>query len=65
MKQQTLDFIESHKGDTPSKWREEVEWRCNNWSWLERSQKIAVRVLLAMKEKNLTQKALAERMNCT
>ena len=65
MKQKTLDFLEAHQSETPSKWREEAEWRRDNWSWLHHSQKIAVKVLLQMKQMGLTQKALAERMNCT
>ena len=65
MKQKTLEFLESHQGETPSVWRDEAEWRRKNWSWLSHSQKIAVKVLLRMKEVGLTQKALAERMECT
>lgn len=65
MKQKTLDFLEAHKSCTPSKWREDAEWRRENWSWLRHSQKIAVKVLLQMKQLGLTQKALAERMNCS
>ena len=65
MKQKTLDFLETHKSYTSSKWREEAEWRRENWSWLHHSQKIAVKVLLQMKQIGLTQNALAERMNCT
>ena len=65
MKKKTQKFLEAHKSDTPSKWREEAEWRRDNWSWLRHSQKIAVKVLLQMKHEGLTQKALAERMNCT
>lgn len=65
MKNKTLEFLESHKSKTPSKWREEAEWRRDNWSWLQHSQKIAVKVLIQMKQEGLTQKALAERMNCT
>jgi predicted XRE-type DNA-binding protein len=65
MRQKTLDFLEAHQSDTPSKWREEAEWRRENASWLRHSQQIAVQVLLKMKELRLTQKALAERMNCT
>ena len=61
----TQEFLEAHKSETPSKWREEAEWRRDNWSWLRHSQKIAVKVLLQMKQEGLTQKALAERMNCT
>ena len=65
MKKKTLNFLEAHKSETPSKWREEAEWRRDNWSWLRHSQKIAVKVLLQMKQEGLTQKALAERMDCT
>ena len=65
MKNKTLEFLEAHQSETPSNWREEAEWRRDNWSWLRHSQKIAVKVLLAMKQQGLTQKALAERMDCT
>ena len=65
MKQKTLEFLKAHQSDTPSRWREEAEWRRDNWSWLRHSQKIAVKVLLQMKQKGLTQKALAERLDCT
>ena len=65
MKKKTLNFLEAHKSEMPSKWREEAEWRRDNWSWLRHSQKIAVKVLLQMEQKGLTQKALAERMDCT
>ena len=65
MDKKTIEFIKAHQSETPSKWREEAEWRRDNWSWLQHSQKIAVKVLLQMKQKGLTQKALAERMDCT
>lgn len=65
MKQKTLDFLESHQSNTPSKWREEAEWRRANADWLRYSQRIAVQALLKMKEEHLTQKALAERMDCS
>ena len=65
MKKKTQEFLEAHQSETPSKWREEAEFRRDNWSWLRHSQKIAVKVLLQMKQEGLTQKALAERMNCT
>lgn len=65
MKQKTLEFLEAHMSETPSAWRKEAEWRRDNWSWLRHSQKIAVKVLLQMKQMGLTQKALAERMDCT
>ena len=65
MKQKTLDFLENHQSSTPSKWREEAEWRRDNAIWLKHSQRIAVQVLLKMKEKKLTQKALAELIGCS
>ena len=65
MRQKTLDFLEAHQSETPSKWREEAEWRRENATWLRHSQQIAVKVLLKMKELHMTQKALAERMDCT
>lgn len=65
MKQNTLEFLEAHQSDSPSTWREEAEWRRENWSWLRHSQRIAAKVLLQMKQIGLTQRALAERMNCT
>ena len=65
MKKKTLEFLEAHQSNTPSKWREEAEWRRANASWLRHSQMIAVKVLLSMKQEHITQKSLAERMNCT
>lgn len=65
MKQKTLEFLETHKNETPSTWREDAEWRRDNWTWLQHSQKIAVKILLQMKVLGLTQKSLAEQMNCT
>ena len=65
MNKKTLEVLEAHQSETPSKWREEAEWRRDNWSWLQHSQKIAVKVLLQMKAQGLTQKVLAERMHCT
>lgn len=65
MKQKTLEYLESHQSKTPSKWREEAEWRRENWSWLQYSQRIAVKLLSYMKREHLTQSAMAERMDCT
>ena len=51
--------------ETPSKWREKADWRQKNKSWLRYSQHIAIKMLEKMNELGLTQKALAERMNCS
>lgn len=65
MKQKTLEYLEQHQSETPSKWREEAEWRRKNKAWLRHSQRIAIAVLSYMKNENLTQTAMAERLNCT
>jgi antitoxin component HigA of HigAB toxin-antitoxin module len=65
MRKKTLEVLEAHQSQTPSTWREEAEWRRDNWSWLQHSQRIAAKVLLQMKQQGLTQTALAERLGCT
>lgn len=65
MNQKTSELLESHQSETPSKWREEAEWRRANSAWLRHSQHIAVRVLCYMKRESLTQSAMAERIDCT
>ena len=60
-----LDFLKSHPSPTPSRWREDAEWRQANWGWLRYSQYIAIRMMSRMDELHITQTALAERMNCS
>ena len=57
--------LNEHRSSTPSKWRENAEWRVANNSWLRYSQRIAMMMLDKMEELGLTQKALAERMGCS
>ena len=65
MKQKTLDYLESHQSKTPSAWKGEAEWRRENKAWLRHSQHIAVKVLLFMKQEQLTQSSMAQRLGCT
>lgn len=65
MKQKTLEYLESHRSETSSQWREEAEWRRDNREWLRYSKSIALLVLSYMKRENITQSAMAERMNCS
>ena len=65
MRENTQKYLESHQSKTPSKWREEAEWRHSNSPWLNHSQHIAVKVLSYMKRESLTQSAMAERIDCT
>ena len=65
MREKALKYLEDHQSETPSKWREEALWRRENSDWLRYSQRIAVLLLLYMKEEQLTQAAMAERIGCT
>lgn len=58
--QKKLDAL---KGDQPSSWKEKALYRKNNQDWLKRSQAIAVRILEALRAKNMSQKLLAEKLN--
>ncbi len=59
-----IDKLNEHRSPTPSKWREEAEFRMRNKSWLRYSQIVAVRMLERMDELGMTQQTLAERLNC-
>ena len=54
-----------HQSSTPSKWRENAEWRMANKSWLRYSQHIAMMMLDKMEELGMTQKRLSELMGCS
>ncbi len=60
-----INKLQTHASATPSKWREDAEWRTENKSWLRYSQGIAMKMLNKMEELGMTQKTLAERMNCS
>lgn len=57
--------LEQHTSNSPSRWREEAEYRRANKSWLRYSQLIAMMMLDKMEDLGLTQKGLAERMGCS
>ena len=44
---------------------EEIQFRNANREWMRRSNRIAAKVLMALKEQNLSQKRLANRMGVT
>lgn len=58
-------YLEEHQSATPSKWREEAQWRRDNCEWLRYSQRVALLLLSYMKREHLTQAAIAERLGCT
>lgn len=57
--------LRKYASPTPSRWREEAEYRIANKSWLRYSQKIAMQMLDKMEQMKITQKQLAKRMNCS
>lgn len=60
-----ISKLKQHQSSTPSKWRENAEWRLANKSWLRYSLQIAMMMLDKMDELNMTQKKLADLMGCS
>lgn len=57
--------MEANQSPTPSRWREEAQWRRDNEYWLNYSRSITLQVLKAMDEQSVTQAMLAGRMGCS
>ncbi len=62
---QIQDRLREYSSATPSRWRVTAAERRKNRDWLRYSQYIAMRMLDRMEELGLTQKALAEKMDCS
>lgn len=60
-----ISNLKKHQSSTPSKWRENAEWRVANKSWLRYSQHIAMLMLDRMEELKITQTQLSELMGCS
>lgn len=60
-----IEYLESHQSPTPSKWRENAQWRRDNEFWLKYARSITLRVLRSMDEQAVTQADLANRMGCS
>lgn len=54
--------LERLQPETPSKWREEAEFRASNRQWIHESQKIATAMVIQMDKMGLKQSDLAKRM---
>ena len=64
-KHRAIEFLESHRSSTPSKWRADAQWRRDNEFWLTYSRYITLQVLRGMDEQSVTQAELARRMGCS
>lgn len=58
-----IDKLKELAAGNVSSWREKALWRKENKAWLDRSAKIAIRILSLLEEKGLTQKELASQMD--
>ena len=60
-----IEYLEAHQSATPSKWRENAQWRRDNEFWLKYARFITLQVLRTMDEQAVTQAELAKRMGCS
>ena len=60
-----ISKLKKHQPSTPSRWRDNAEWRIANKSWLRYSQQIAMMMLDRMEELHMSQKQLSELMGCS
>lgn len=60
-----VERIRKYQVPTPSRWREEAEWRRENRAWLRRSQAVAMKMLDKMEEMKWTQSQVAEKLGCS
>ncbi len=65
MNEKTLQFLESHLSDKPSRFVEDAKWRQENKAWLKWSCGIALKVIDYMQENNLTRSDIAEKLGCS
>ena len=63
--EEIISKLKEHQSATPSKWRENAEWRIKNRVWLRHSQHIAMMMLDKMEELHMSQKQLSELMGCS
>lgn len=61
----TIEKLNQYKSISPSRWKDEAEFRQKNKRWLRYSQHVAMLMLDKMEKLNWTQKVLAEKMGCT
>lgn len=59
-----IEKLKEHAPSTPSKWREEAEYRRTNKTQLRYSQHVALLMLDKMDTLGINRKQLAEKINC-
>ena len=60
-----VERLRKYESTTPSRWREEAEWRRANQAWLRRSQTVAMKMLDRLEEMHWTQQQVAGMLGCS
>ena len=60
-----IEYLKQQESASPSRWKENAQWRKDNERWLKYARFITMKTMQAMDEQGVTQKMLAERMGCT
>lgn len=60
-----VERLRNYESPTPSRWREDAEWRRANRSWLRRSQSVAMKMLDMMDKMKWTQQQVADKLGCS
>lgn len=61
----TLGFLKSNEHKSENGFVSKAQYLKDNWSWLKYSYAISIRVRRRMKELGITQKELAQKLECT
>ena len=63
MASKAIEFLESHKSETPSEFMEDVKWRKENESWLRWSRQLATTLIGYMQDHKMKRADLAHKLN--
>ena len=61
----TLEFLRANERKSDNGFVSKAQYLNDNWSWLKYSYAIAIKVRRRMKELGMTQKELAQKLECT
>ena len=63
MANKAIDFLESHRSETPSQFMEDVKWRKENEGWLRWSRQLATALIGYMQDNKMKRADLAHKLN--
>ncbi|CAN5156392.1 hypothetical protein BH23BAC2_BH23BAC2_21890 [soil metagenome] len=61
--EKAIEKLKSMVKPDPGTWKKEAQWRHENKTWIRKSQKVAFKILGALRDQKKTQKELAAMMN--